>query len=316
MRDPASSSTLPSKSSSVAGCSVLGHGLGSFVSSSLAVKSTSRRSAGSRDPGTCSSALKGKGLNSSQSFVDLFVPCSSPSQRVHLVDSVVQLSSSQDTHNMHGDMNSCGSVHGGDVHDNSSELHVNPCGALGHKNSCHVHAAEVRRGTKALSMSTRIGVGCPAAEKLASPQQAPGRLHDEVWASILLNQGPKIFREVEIVPGCAVTVACPSCPDHSPEPPEPGRTIRNMLGWSLEEKNVVASGYGCSVAPSKGRIFFLPLTKQETGKGRGRTTQRGRSLVVLHALVRMCTGEAPLLGHTLDGDAGHCLKVCGGPPHP
>ena len=137
--DPASSSTLPSKSSSVAGCSVLGHGLGSFVSSSLAVKSTSRRTAGSRDPGTCSSALKGKGLNSSQSFVDLFVPCTSPSQRVHLVDSVVQLSSSQDTHDMHGDMNSCGSVHGGVMHDNSSGMHLNSCGALGHKNGERRH---------------------------------------------------------------------------------------------------------------------------------------------------------------------------------
>ena len=50
-------------------------------------------------------------------------------------------------------------------------------------------------------MSTRIGVWCPAVEKLASPQQAPGSLHGEVWASILQKQGPKIFREVEIVPG-------------------------------------------------------------------------------------------------------------------
>ena len=56
----------------------------------------------------------------SSDFEDLFVPCTSPSQRVHLVDSVARLSSSQDTHDMHGDMNSCGSVHGGGVHDNSS----------------------------------------------------------------------------------------------------------------------------------------------------------------------------------------------------
>ena len=53
----------------------------------------------------------------------------------------------------------------------------------------------------------------------------------------LFNQGPKIFREVEIVPGCAVRVARPSRPDYSPEPPGPGRIIRNMLGWSLLEKN-------------------------------------------------------------------------------
>ena len=262
MRDPGSSSSaLRSKSTSGAGCPMFGHGFGSFVSSSLAVKSTSRRSAGSSDPGTCSSALKGKGWNSSQSsdFADLFVPCTSPSQRVHLVDSVVSLSSSQDTHDMHGDMNSCGSVHGGVMHDNSSGVHVNSCGALGHKNSCHAHAAEVRRGTKALSMSTRLGVRCPAVEKLASPQQAPGRLHGEVWASILQNQGPKIFREVEIIPGCAATVACPSCPDHSPEPPGPGRIIRNMLGWSLEEKKVVGCGVWLFRGALQGKNLFSSL---------------------------------------------------------
>ena len=44
----------------------------------------------------------GKARQCSQSFADLFALCTSPSQRVHLVDSVVQLSSSQDTHNMHG----------------------------------------------------------------------------------------------------------------------------------------------------------------------------------------------------------------------
>ena len=258
MRDPGSSSALRSKSTSGAGCPMFGHGFGSSV---LAVKSTSRRSAGSCDPGTCSSVRKGKGWNSSQSsdFADLFVPCTSPSQRVHLVDSVVSLSSSQDTHDMHGDMNSCGSVHGGVMHDNSSGVHVNSCGALGHKNSCHVHAAEVRRGTKALSMSTRLGVRCPAVEKLASPQQAPGRLHDEVWASILQNQGPKIFREVEIIPGCAATVACPSCPDHSPEPPGPGRIIRNMLGWSLEEKNVVGCGVWLFRGALQGKNLFSSL---------------------------------------------------------
>ena len=47
--------------------------------------------------------------------------------------------------------------------------------------------------TKALSTSTRHGVRCPAVEKLASPQQAPGRLHDEAWASILQKPGPEDF---------------------------------------------------------------------------------------------------------------------------
>ena len=266
----AGSSTLRGKNvDGAGGLMCVGHGLRSSGSTSWSFAD--------------SSALKGqvvdgKAWNCRQSsdFDDLFVPCTSPSQRVHLVDSVVRLSSSQDTHDMHGDMNSCGSVHGGGVHDNSSGLHVNSCGALGHKNSCHVHAAEVRGGTKALweigvsvgrgvcapgetkslSTSTRLGVRCLAVEKLASPQQAPGSLHGEVWASLLQNQGPKIFREVEIVPGCAVTVACPSCPDHSPEPPGPGRIIRNMLGWSLEEKNVMGSGVWLFRGALQGKNLF------------------------------------------------------------
>ena len=41
-----------------------------------------------------------------------------------------------------GAMNSCGSVHGVVMHDNSS-VHVNSCGALEHGNSCNLHAAGV-----------------------------------------------------------------------------------------------------------------------------------------------------------------------------
>ena len=249
----AGSSTLRGKNMDGAGgLRCVGHGMRSSGSTSRSFADSSALKG---------QAVDGKAWNCRQSsdFDDLFVPCTSPSQRVHLVDSVVRLSSSHDTHDMHGDMNSCGSVHGGGVHGNSSGLHVNSCGAVGHKNSCHVHAAEVRGGTKALSMSTRLGVRCPAVEKLASPQQAPGSLHGEVWASILLNQGSKIFREVEIVPGCAVTVACPSCPDHSPEPPGPGRTIRNMLGWSLEEKNVMGSGVWLFRSALQGKNLFSSL---------------------------------------------------------
>ena len=106
----------------------------------------------------------------------------------------------------------------------------------GHQNSCNLHAAEVQGRTKALSMSTRLGVGRRAVDELASPQQAPRRLHEEAWAGLLEKQGLRISQEVEIIPGCAVRVACPSCPDHSLEPPGPGRVIRNMLGWSQLEK--------------------------------------------------------------------------------
>ena len=91
-------------------------------------------------------------------------------------------------------------------------------------------------GTKSLSTCTRTGVRRPAVEKLASPQQASLKLHVETWAGLLKNRGPKIFREEKIIPGCAVRVACPSCPDYHPEPPGPGIVIRNMLGWSKLEK--------------------------------------------------------------------------------
>ena len=56
-----------------------------------------------------------------------------------------------------GAMNSGGSMHGAVMHDNSSGVHVNSWGALGHKNSCNLHAAGVHGRTKALSISTRLG---------------------------------------------------------------------------------------------------------------------------------------------------------------
>ena len=70
----------------------------------------------------------------------------------------------------------------------------------------------------------------------AHPQQTPLKLHEEAWAGLLQNPGLHISQEVEIVPGCAVAVACPSCPDNSPVSLGPGRVIRNMLGWSLIEE--------------------------------------------------------------------------------
>ena len=88
-----------------------------------------------------------------------------------------------------------------------------------------------------------------------------------MWASILQEQGPKIFWEVESVPGCAVAVACPSNPDYSPEPPGPGRTIRNMLGWSLEEKNVGSGGIVVPGCPSRGGSFFFPCRSWRLEEG-------------------------------------------------
>ena len=70
---------------------------------------------------------------------------------------------------------------------------------------------------------------------------------------------------------------------------------------------------GC---PPRGESFFLSLSQQETGKGKGRTTQRGRSLAIPHVLVHLRMDMAPLSDHTLESGAGHCLLVCGGLSHP
>ena len=82
--------------------------------------------------------------------------------------------------------------------------------------------------TKSLSTCTRAGVRRPAVEKLASPQQASLKLHEETQ-----NRGLRIFQETEIVPGCAVRVVSPSGPDYYPESPGSGIVIRNRMGWSL-----------------------------------------------------------------------------------
>ena len=55
-----------------------------------------------------------------------------------------------------------------------------------------------------MSMSTRCQVGCPAVEKPASLQQAPGRLHVETWAGRDKNPSLPISQVVvEIMQGCA-----------------------------------------------------------------------------------------------------------------
>ena len=87
----------------------------------------------------------------------------------------------------------------------------------------------------------RVGSGIVFAGLLGTKKSrcvhfVVGRPVESSQVRLLRYQGPKIFQEVEIVPGCVLNVACPSCPDYSPEPLGTGRVIRNMLGWSkLEE---------------------------------------------------------------------------------
>ena len=81
---------------------------------------------------------------------------------------VCHMNSSFDTH--HARANSWGTLHAARInsgsHVNSYQCTYNSCGG-------------VRGGTKPRSMSTRGQVGCSSVEKLASLQQAPGRLHVE-----------------------------------------------------------------------------------------------------------------------------------------
>ena len=43
--------------------------------------------------------------------------------------------------------------------DSFGDVHVNSRGAMEHRNSCNLHASELREGMKSLSMSTRCKVG-------------------------------------------------------------------------------------------------------------------------------------------------------------
>ena len=99
--------------------------------------------------------------------------------------------SSFDTH--HARAKSWGTLHAAR---SNSGGHVNsyPCTY----NSC----GGVRGGTKPRSISTGSQVGCLAVEKLASLQQAPGRLDVETWAGRDGNPSLPISQVVEIMPGC------------------------------------------------------------------------------------------------------------------
>ena len=107
-------------------------------------------------------------------------------------------------------------------------------------------------GTKSMSTSTRTGVRRSAVYESAHTQQAPLKLHVETWEG--LSRYQEIFREMDILPGCAVRVACLSCPDCSPEPPGPGRIIRNMLVTVGENREVWSMDF--SGSPPRGESFF------------------------------------------------------------
>ena len=159
---------------------------------------------------------------------------------------VCPLNSSFDTH--HARANSWGTLHAARInsgeHANSDLCTYNSCGG-------------VRGGTKPRSMSTRGQVGCPPVEKLASLQQAPGRLHVETWAGRDGNPSLPISQVVEILPGCADMVTRLPSPFFSSVSPGPGREVRNGMGWSLMEKTARSGVWGCSGVPCRGTSAFF-----------------------------------------------------------
>ena len=186
--------------------------------------------------------VRAERIEAGSDFASQFCSCDPPLVRLNRVNDIICesqsrfqscLSQNSLTHNSHStSARSLHAAHNSHARMSHARCVVNSEGDTedGGRLSC------VYGGTKSLSTCTRTGVRRPAVEKLASPQQASLKLHDETWAGLPMNLGPRIFREVEIVPGCAVRVACPSCPDGSPEPPGRGRVIRNMFGWSQMEK--------------------------------------------------------------------------------
>ena len=160
-----------------------------------------------------------------------------------------------------GDTNSCCDTHGAranacnTLHDarGNSGRHVNSRGCT--YNLC----GGVRGGTKPRSTSTRDQVGCPAVEKLASLQQAPGKLHVEAWAGCNKNSNLPISQVVEIMSGCADMVACLPPPFFSSVSPGPGREVRNGMGWSLLEKTA-RSGVWLFRGALRGNSAFFAFT--------------------------------------------------------
>ena len=137
-----------------------------------------------------------------------------------------------------GDTNSCCDTHGARANA-CSTLHVARGNSGVHVNSggCTYNlCGGVRGGTKPRSTSTRDQVRCPAVEKLASLQQAPGRLHVETRAGHSGNPNLSISQVVEILPGCADMVVSLPPPFFSSVSPGPDREVRNGMGWSLLEK--------------------------------------------------------------------------------
>ena len=202
-------------------------------SSSLSVKTRSsstlsRSQARGRSSASAARSEAGGGFDS---LVPLFDRCDGHSTRCHCVTSILH-------DNLGFTPHACSTAR------NSQYAHTRATGLHGREfqnsmNSVGDTEAGRRRftvsgRTKSLRPSARCMVGRRAGKELALVQLASGRVHEETWAGCKGSLRLKISQELEIVPGCAVTVSYLPSPSIVLVPPEPGR------------------------------MYFLPLLQQET----------------------------------------------------
>ena len=85
-------------------------------------------------------------------------------------------------------------------------------------------------GTKPLSTSTRYKVWRPTVGESALLQQASGRLPHEAWVGHVQSSSLRISQDVEIGPGCVVTVSRLPTPDFATSSLGRGAEARRWLG--------------------------------------------------------------------------------------
>ena len=129
-------------------------------------------------------------------------------------------------------------------------------------------------------------------------------MHEETWAVLLTNRGLRISQEVEIVPGCAVLVACHSCPHYS-FGPVPGRIIRNTLGWSLLEETD-RSGVWLFRGALQGENLFSSLDAVGGWVKKGSYHTAWSVPCDSSCTCSYSYGQAPLSGHVLESGVDHC----------
>ena len=179
-----------------------------------------------------------------------------------------------------------------------SEYHDSSCARLNALQNSHLECGRhVQEGMKRSRTGSLCKVRLSAGKNRSFSQQQSRKVHGEVWAGLLKKQGPLSSREVEIVPGCAAMVACPSCPDNSIEPPGPGRVIRNMLGWSQLEKTA-RSGVWLFRGALQGESLFSSLVAAGDWVRKGSYHTAWSVPFLFFVLLFVCVRARPRYGAT------------------